>query len=80
MTATCARLAASARRVKSFRKGSVEGILVWMGAGAMAAAELLGDGLVDEAADEEAAVEEGSMAVECGEEYVIVVVGSCVKR
>lgn len=36
-----------------------------MGAGAMAAAELLGDGLVDEAADEEAAVEEeGSMAVE----------------
>jgi S-adenosylmethionine:diacylglycerol 3-amino-3-carboxypropyl transferase len=46
----------------------------------MAAAELLGDGLVDEAADEEAAVEEGSMAVECGEEYVIVVVGSCVKR
>lgn len=80
MTATCARLAASARRVKSFRKGSVEGTLVWMGAGAMAAAELLGDGLVDEAADEEAAVEEeGSMIVECGEENVIGVVRGCVK-
>lgn len=80
MTATCARLAASARRVKSLRKGSVEAILVWMGAGAMAAAELLGDGLVDEAADEEATVEEeGSMAGEGGEEDVIGVVGSCVK-
>lgn len=65
MTATCARLAASAMRVKSFRKGSVEGALTWMGAGTMAAAELLGDGLVDEAVDEEAFVEEeGSMAVE----------------
>lgn len=43
----------------------------------MAAAELLGDGLVDEAADEEATVEEeGSMAG--GGEDVIRVVGTMV--
>lgn len=41
----------------------------------MAAAELLGDGLVDEAVDEEACVEEeGSMVGEWGEEDVVGVV------
>ncbi|KAL7790029.1 hypothetical protein V8C37DRAFT_385193 [Trichoderma ceciliae] len=66
MTATCARLAASATRVKSLRKGSVEGVLTWTGAGAMMAAKLLGDGLVDEAEDDEAFVEEeASMAYLC---------------
>lgn len=54
MTAACARLAASATRVKSLRKGSVEGAFVWTGAGAMMAAEVLGDCLVDEDDEEEA--------------------------
>lgn len=55
MTAACARLAASATRVKSLRKGSVEGAFVWTGAGTMMAAEELGDCLVDE--DDEEALE-----------------------
>lgn len=54
MTAACARLAASATRVKSLRKGSVEGAFVWTGAGTMMAAEELGDCLVDEDDEEEA--------------------------
>lgn len=55
MTAACARLAASATRVKSLRKGSVEGAFVWTGAGTMMAADELGDCLVDE--DDEEALE-----------------------
>jgi hypothetical protein len=48
MTATCARLAASAMSVKSLRKASVEGALAARGAGRAAAAEL-GDCCDDEA-------------------------------
>ncbi len=34
MTATCARLAASAMREKSLSRASVEGFLIWAGGGA----------------------------------------------
>lgn len=67
MTAACARLAASATRVKSLRKGSVEGALTWTGAGAMTAAEVLGDCLVEDD-EEEACEEEASMAMSLSRE------------
>jgi len=49
MTAICARLAASATRVKSLRKTSVEGALTWTGAGGTILLD--GDDWTDEAAD-----------------------------
>lgn len=67
MTAICARLAASATRVKSLRKGSVDGVLtaaaVGAGAGAVAAAavmmSLIGErSWVDDEVDDAAAVED----------------------
>lgn len=65
MTAACARLAASATRVKSLRKGSVEGTFAWTGAGAMTAAEVLGDCLVvDEYVEEEENEEEEEEAAD----------------
>lgn len=70
MTAACARFAASATRVKSLRKGSVEGAFVWTGAGTMMAAEELGDCLVDED-DEEEALE---AALKAEEEFMVIVV------
>lgn len=73
MTAACARLAASATRVKSLRKGSVEGAFVWTGAGAMMAAEEEGDCLVDEEEDEEA-----EAALKAEEESMMVVMVFCI--
>ena len=49
MTAICARLAASATRVKSFKKASVEGALTSTGAGGTILLD--GDDRTDEAAD-----------------------------
>ena len=49
MTAICARLAASATRVKSLRKVSVEGALTSTGAGGIILLD--GDDRTDEAAD-----------------------------
>lgn len=48
-TAICARLAASATRVKSFRKASVDGALAGFGAGGTIL--LVGDCCVDDAAE-----------------------------
>ncbi len=50
MTATWARLAASAMRVKSFRKASVEGFLKSWGGGAGTEASWLGEVRREEAA------------------------------
>lgn len=49
MTATCARLAASATRENSLRRVSVEGALTWTGCGGTTFA---GDCCVDDTADD----------------------------
>ena len=63
MTATCARLAASATSVKSFRKGSVDGAWLCGGAAGAGATALAGDWCcIDELAV--VAVDEDELALE----------------